>query len=47
MRKNVVSYADLYSKYPNDPYIHGRFCELLRQYNKSRKYKKENLEKTF
>ena len=40
MRQNVVSYARTFSKYPFDPFVHGRFFKLLRQYNRSRKYKK-------
>lgn len=40
MRRNVLSYARTFSKYPSDPFVHGIFFKLLRQYNRSRKYKK-------
>lgn len=40
MKRNLLSYSTIYSKCPNDPYVHGHFYKLLRQYNRSRKLKK-------
>ncbi|CAG2257864.1 unnamed protein product [Mytilus edulis] len=39
MRKNVISLGKIYSRYPKDPVIKGRYYKHFRIYNKCRKVK--------
>ncbi|CAG2184835.1 unnamed protein product [Mytilus edulis] len=39
MRKNVISLGKIYSRYPKDPVIKGRYYKYFRIYNKCRKVK--------
>ena len=39
MRSNLISLGKLYAKFPNDPYIKGKYYRNNRLYNKSRKAK--------
>ena len=42
MRKYLINYGKMFSKYPKDPNIRNHFYKLQREYNKTRKreYKK-------
>ena len=39
MRKRLINYGKIYSKYPNDPAVKGHYYKILRQYSKARKNK--------
>ena len=39
MRKNLINYGKVYSKYPNDPLVKGHYYKLYREYSKARKFK--------
>ena len=39
MRRNLLNYGKIYSKYPKDPSVKNHFYKLYREYTKSRKYK--------
>lgn len=39
MRRNLFSYAKIYTKYPKDPAVRNHYYKLYREYTKTRKYK--------
>ena len=39
MRKYLINYGKMFSKYPKDPNIRNHFYKLQREYNKTRKRK--------
>ena len=39
MRNRVIANGKLYSMFPNDPIVRGRYCKLFRLYNKTKRNK--------
>ena len=45
MRKRVIANGKLYSMFPSDPIVRGRYYRLYRLYNKAKKVKERQFKK--